>query len=126
MRSLYALLLLGLAFGLAPQGAGTARAAELLMLQRPGCVWCQRWHAEIGPAYARTEEGQRAPIRFVDVTEPWPADLAGISREALTPTFVLVEEGVEIDRMRGYPGQEFFWPLFSEMLAKLGKAPASM
>jgi hypothetical protein len=36
-----------------------------------------------------------------------------------TPTFVLVEDGREIARLRGYPGDQFFWALVDEMLAKL-------
>ncbi len=99
--------------------AGQARAAELIMLQQPGCEWCVRWHAEIGVAYPKTEEGRLAPIRFVDITEPWPDDLDNIARERLTPTFILVEDGVEIARLRGYPGADFFWPLLGEMLEKL-------
>ncbi len=99
--------------------AGAARAAELVILQQPGCVWCARWDREIAPAYPKTPEGKRAPLRRVDVTKAWPQDLAGVTLERLTPTFVLVEDGVEIARLRGYPGDEFFWFLLDEMLAKL-------
>ncbi|MBN9672566.1 transcriptional regulator [Labrenzia aggregata] len=95
------------------------KAAELLMLEQPGCVWCKRWNEEIGVAYPKTEEGRLAPLRRVDITEPWPADLNGIARERMTPTFVLVSEGQEIDRLRGYPGEHFFWPLLTGMLQKL-------
>lgn len=94
-------------------------AAELVMLERPGCAWCVRWHAEIGPAYPLTEEGRRAPLRRVDVTAPWPDDLADIGRERFTPTFVLMDGGVEVARLRGYPGDEFFWFLLDEMLSRL-------
>ncbi|MEM9630416.1 MAG: transcriptional regulator [Pseudomonadota bacterium] len=94
-------------------------AAELIMLEQPGCVWCQRWNEEIGVAYPKTEEGQRAPLRRIDITDPWPKDLSGVLKERLTPTFILVEGGVEIDRLRGYPGEHFFWPLLSGMLEKL-------
>ncbi|WP_299808582.1 transcriptional regulator [uncultured Roseibium sp.] len=96
-----------------------AGAAELIMLEQPGCVWCKRWNEEIGVAYPKTEEGQRAPLRRVDITDSWPEDLTGIARERLTPTFVLIENGVEIDRLRGYPGAHFFWPLLAGMLEKL-------
>jgi thioredoxin-related protein len=99
--------------------AGAARAAELVMLQQPGCVWCARWDREIAPAYPKTAEGKRAPLRRVDITKPWPQDLAGVRLERLTPTFVLVEDGAEIARLRGYPGDEFFWFLLDQMLAKL-------
>lgn len=109
-------------------GAATARsaaAAELLMLERPGCSWCMRFNEEIAPAYAKTKEGRRAPLRRVDVTRPWPTDLAAIARERLTPTFVLVEMGVEVGRLRGYPGDEFFWMLLADMLAKLPQTTTS-
>lgn len=99
--------------------ATSAFAAELIMLQQKGCAWCLRWHKEIGDIYPKTQEAKIAPLRFVDIHEPWPEDLAGIRREAFTPTFVLVEDGREIDRVRGYSGDEFFWFLLGEMLAKL-------
>ena len=98
---------------------GAAAAAELLMLERPGCVWCERFDAEIAPAYPATEAGRIAPLRRVDLTEPWPEDLDGVARERVTPTFVLIEAGQEIARMRGYPGDAFFWGLLDDMLAKL-------
>lgn len=96
-----------------------AVAAELVMLERPGCVWCARFNAEIAPAYPKTDEGKRAPLRRVDITGQWPADLEGIPSEQFTPTFILVEEGKEIGRIRGYPGSEFFWYLLGDVLAKL-------
>lgn len=102
---------------------GGSRAAELVMLEQPGCVWCKRWNDEIGVAYSKTEEGRQAPLRRVDITGPWPDDLKGIPRERLTPTFILLEDGAEVDRLRGYPGEHFFWPLFSAMLEKLPAKP---
>lgn len=102
-----------------------AQAAELIMLERPGCTWCQRWDREIAPAYPMTAEGRRAPLRRIDVTGPWPADLADIAADFYTPTFIVVEDGVEIARLRGYPGEAFFWPLLSEMLEKLPAVQAA-
>jgi len=96
-----------------------AAAAELLMLERPGCVWCMRWNEQIAPAYPKTAEGRVAPLRRVDLSKPWPKDLAGIAADRFTPTFILTSGGREIARLRGYPGDEFFWPLLGEMLAKL-------
>ena len=113
MRAVFAFAVLVFAF------AGNARAAELIMLEQPGCAWCERWHEEIGVAYPKTEEGHIAPIRFVDITKAWPADLSAIAHEHLTPTFVLVDKGVEVARLRGYPGENFFWPMLTEMLDKL-------
>lgn len=105
-------------FGL-PAAVSTARAAELIMLERPGCAWCARWNSEIAPIYPLTEEGRRAPLRRVDVTQPWPGDLGNIKGDFYTPTFIVVENGTEVARLRGYPGDNFFWPLLGEMLGKL-------
>ena len=58
-------------------------------------------------------------LRRVDITKPWPADLAEIAPERLTPTFVLVHDGRELDRLRGYPGDDFFWGLLGRMLEKV-------
>lgn len=96
-----------------------AMAAELIMYEQAGCAWCKRFNEEIAPAWPNTEQGKRAPLRRVDIHQPPPNDLAGIAVERFTPTFVLVDEGKEIGRLRGYPGDEFFWHLIDEMLGKL-------
>lgn len=96
-----------------------ADAAELLVLEREGCAWCARFEAEIAPAYPNTGQGAAAPLRRIDIAGPWPADLASIRPDAFTPTFILVEGGVEIDRMRGYGGPDFFWFLLDEMISRL-------
>ncbi|MDY8107983.1 transcriptional regulator [Fulvimarina sp. 2208YS6-2-32] len=114
------------AFGFLCSFANDARAAELIMLEQPGCVWCKAFDEEIAPAYARSGESQIAPLRRVDITQDWPADLEDVRKERLTPTFVLLDDGgTEVDRMRGYPGDEFFWGLLGEMLAKLPAAGAA-
>lgn len=105
-------------------GVAPLRAAELIMFEQAGCVWCAKWNEEIAPAYAKSAEGKIAPLRRVDIHAPLPEDLAGISVERFTPTFVLVENGQEIGRMRGYPGDQFFWFLLGEMLDKLDDAKA--
>ena len=108
-----------------PAAEGRAVAAELLMLERDGCVWCERWHEEIGPIYPRTAEAAIAPLRRVDIDGPWPNDLASVRPDRFTPTFILIENGVEIDRLRGYPGDGFFWFLIGEMLDRLPREPGN-
>ncbi|HWC91653.1 MAG TPA: thioredoxin, partial [Pseudolabrys sp.] len=88
-----------------------ARAAELVMFTRAGCEWCAAFEREIAPVYGKTDEGRRAPLRRVDFDAARPADLAFIEVERLTPLFVLIENGREIGRIRGYPGEDHFWGL---------------
>lgn len=97
----------------------STQAAELLMLEEDGCVYCAKFNREIAPAYPNTAEGKTAPLRRINIKDDWPTDLAGIAPDTITPTFILVENGVEIDRLYGYKGDEFFWFLLSEMLQKL-------
>ncbi|MEM5472288.1 transcriptional regulator [Hoeflea sp. AS60] len=94
-------------------------AAEMVMFEQPGCVWCKRFNEEIAPAWPKTEQGKRAPLRRVNIHGDIPADLAGIPIERFTPTFVLVDDGREVARIRGYPGDQFFWALVDDMLSKL-------
>ncbi len=104
--------------------ASAVGAAELLVLEQPGCPWCARFEAEIAPAWPNTEEGRKAPLRRVDITQSWPDDLDFVAKERTTPTFVLVNDGAELGRIRGYPGDQFFWYLIDDLLKKLPDAPA--
>ena len=95
------------------------QAAELIMLEQDGCHWCEMWDEQIAPIYPKTTEGKRAPLRRVDLFAPLPEDLTHLSMGRYTPTFILVHEGEEIGRIRGYPGEDFFWGLLEQMMAKL-------
>ncbi|WP_316231147.1 thioredoxin [Bradyrhizobium sp. SZCCHNR1051] len=101
-----------------------AFASELVMFERPGCGWCARFNAEIGPIYAKTDEGRALPLRRVDLAKPLPTDLSGIDPGAFTPTFVVVEQGREIGRIRGYPGGAFFFGLLGRIMNATSGAPA--
>ena len=98
-----------------------ALAAELVMFERDGCPWCARFDAEVGRIYPKTDEGAKAPLRHVDIHATRPADLAAIEPGAFTPTFVLVDNGKEIGRIRGFTGEAFFYGFLDSLLAKLDK-----
>ncbi|MDB5580605.1 MAG: thioredoxin, partial [Bradyrhizobium sp.] len=55
-----------------------ARAAELVMFEQAGCIWCEAFNREIAPVYDKTDEGRRAPLRRVDIAGQTPQDLAFI------------------------------------------------
>jgi len=100
----------------------TTRAAELIMFEQAGCAWCEAFNREIAPIYDKTAEGQRAPLRRVDIDQPVPQDLAFIAMERLAPLFVLIDKGHEIGRIRGYPGEDHFWGLLGVLIKKLDAA----
>jgi thioredoxin-related protein len=93
-------------------------ALHLVMVERDGCVYCAAWDAAIAPIYPKTPEGQAAPLQRVNIRDMETSGLAFARPVVFTPTFVLMEEGREIDRIEGYPGEDFFWGLLGQMLAK--------
>lgn len=91
---------------------------RLVMFERPFCEWCEAWNEEVGDAYAKTEEGRFAPLRRVQLNDPRPADLGHIQWPRFTPTFVMMVDGREVGRIRGYPGEDFFWGLIGDLIQK--------
>lgn len=96
-----------------------AADSYLLMAEEPGCYWCGKWNKDISGIYPNTAEGRAAPLRRYDLmTETPEAELAQPVR--FTPTFILVKDGVEVARIEGYPGEDFFWGLLGQMLTQAG------
>lgn len=93
--------------------------AYLLMAEEPGCVWCAKWNREIAHIYPNTAEGRSAPLKRFDLRRDSP-DVTFARRVHYTPTFILVNDGEEIARIEGYPGEEFFWGLLSRMMERAG------
>lgn len=96
-----------------------ASAAELLMFRQAACPWCAAWDRAIGPIYAKTDAGKRAPVRHLDISEQNASGVALTARILYTPTFVLAEQGREVGRIEGYPGEDFFWGRLDSLMRKL-------
>ena len=109
---------LGLAF-LALPGAVLAETL-LVMAEEDGCIWCERWNADVGGEYPITAEGKAAPLRRIDIHSETPEGMSFAKRLTYTPTFVLMRDGQELSRLEGYPGEDFFWPLLQQMLNDAG------
>ncbi|MCP5074279.1 MAG: hypothetical protein GY947_13455 [Rhodobacteraceae bacterium] len=92
---------------------------RLLMFEQSGCYWCERWDQEIAETYPKTQEGRTAPLQRTDIHDDLPARIELDSHPAFTPTFVLLQNGVEIGRIEGYPGEDFFWGLLEIMMKPL-------
>jgi len=117
--SLLSLLVAGLGVGSAGLCAPAARAGELVMFERAGCVYCLKFEHDVAPLYEKTDEGRLAPLRRVDLSAGAPADLALAAPVRFAPTFVLVDGGREIGRITGYASDEAFWGLLGTLTAKL-------
>lgn len=100
-------------FALLPQTV--AADVRLLMAEERGCYWCAQWNDDISHIYPKTAEGQAAPLMRYDLHAEQP-DVTFARRVSFTPTFILVQNGVEVGRIEGYPGEDFFWGLLGQML----------
>jgi hypothetical protein len=103
-----------------PASAGDPPAPEapvrLVMVEQPGCAYCAAWNDQIAPAYPKTAEGQFAPLLRADLREGPPEGITYERPVRFTPTFILTRDGVEVARMEGYVGEDFFWPIYAKLL----------
>jgi len=96
--------------------APAVHAVELIMVEQKGCHYCIEWKTDLGPVYPKTSEGQYAPLRMVQIKNAPPEDVDFARPVNFTPTFVLVDNGQELGRIEGYPGEDFFWGLLNMLL----------
>ena len=111
----WVLLILG-ALAFSPR---SVPAAELVMFESTTCEWCEIWDEEVGVVYDKTSESRIAPLRRVDYHDPRPPELQNLRRIIYTPTFVFMDQGREVGRIVGYPGESNFWELLGGLLEKL-------
>ncbi len=94
-------------------------ANELIMFNSSTCEWCEVWEEEVGGVYGKTEVGKTLPVHRVDIHEDRPVNLEHLRGIRFTPTFVLLQDGREVGRITGYPGESFFWGLLEEMTTRI-------
>lgn len=95
------------------------RAAELVMFERDGCAWCQRWDREVGPVYGKTAEASVLPLRRVNTDSQPSGGIALASPVRYTPTFIVVDNGREVGRITGYINDDAFWGLLSALTTRI-------
>jgi thioredoxin-related protein len=107
------------ALTLSLSGLTLARASELVMFERAGCVWCQRWDRAIAPIYAKTDEAKLLPLRRIDIDRQSAEGIILAAPVRFTPTFVVVDQGREVGRIIGYANDESFWGLLATLAARI-------
>lgn len=96
-----------------------AQGIRLLMFEQDGCYWCEIWDKEISEIYPKTLEGQVAPLHRIDIHSNLSTDIILNNSPQFTPTFIIVRNNIEIGRIEGYPGEDFFWALIDKILLKI-------
>jgi len=122
----YATLLmfaLTLSLGYSCHNLATANdtTTELLMIESDDCPYCRKFDREVADIYPKTTEGLRAPLNRHKLGDKLPKKYTSIdiNSRTMTPTFILIENNKEVDRLVGYNGDEFFWFLLKDLFTKL-------
>lgn len=113
-----AIVILTLVLGALTLPSQAAAQLRLLMLDQAFCEWCDQWDAEVGVVYDRTTEGKKVPLWRTSIFEPLPKSVALTRKARYTPTFVLLRDGAEVGRIEGYPGEDFFYGMLQQLIAR--------
>ncbi len=111
-------LVLGMMLSVFGGAAAQGQELRLLMVEQAGCYYCRVFNRDIAPVYEKTAEGLAAPLVHMELRGELPEGVTLASRPFVTPTFILIgPDGAEIERLTGFPGEDFFWPYISDMIS---------
>jgi len=111
-------LVVALALMLPAMTSAQAQDLRLLMVEQAGCYYCRVFNRDIAPVYEKSAEGQAAPLVHVQLRGDLPEGVVLNTQPFVTPTFILIgPNGAEIERLTGFPGEDFFWPYISDMIS---------
>ena len=107
-----------------PSAAGAGRDAieqatartEIVVFEAPGCHHCTAFREHLGARYAASTTADKAPLRYVDATQPEAANFPLNGEIRLLPTIVVMQDGHEVDRLEGYPLPEMFFSMIRSRL----------
>lgn len=117
------LITLTLAAAFPAAAAPAPRGRALLMVEAPRCPFCAAFRREVLPGYATHPLGRTAPLTPVPIDGPWPDGLALARAPQASPTFILLENRVELGRFEGYDTPESFWRALDGLLAQAPLLP---
>ena len=95
-----------------------AAAARLIMVTSEHCPYCQAWERDVGVAYDKSPYAAKLPLTRVGIGSEMPENVAIKKPIVGTPTFLIILNGQEVDRQRGYVGAEMFFWWLSEHVVK--------
>lgn len=98
-------------------GAPTSPAAEIIMIEVEGCVYCKVFRRNVLPVYQDSPRGKEVPIRFVDYNTQAAAELPLNGPVTIVPTFVMMKDNREVGRLPGYVGRSEFLRAVTHMLS---------
>ncbi len=88
---------------------------ELVVFERENCHYCEMFRKRNDPRYAAAPNAQEVPIRYVDIDKVDIGTLGLKSKLTILPTIVLMQNGVEVERIDGLTAPSTFLVLVKHM-----------
>ena len=116
--SQFRLLALGIALTLSTLPCIAIAGTRLVMVTSDYCPFCQAWERDVGVVYDKSPYAPSLPLTRVEMGSAMPEGVSLQAPVVGTPTFLIIKDGREIDRQRGYDDAEMFWWWLSEHAAE--------
>ena len=114
----FRILALGFVLNFAALSHIAIASTRLVMVTSDHCPFCQAWERDIGVLYEKSPYAPSLPLKRVDIGSAMPEGVSLQSPVLGTPTFLIIHNGQEIDRQRGYDNAEMFWWWLSDHAAE--------
>ena len=95
-----------------------AADARLIMVTSEYCPYCQAWERDVGSVFNKSPYAAKLPLTRVEIGSKMPKNVSLKKPIIGTPTFLIIRNGQEIDRQRGYVDEEIFYWWLSEHMAE--------
>jgi thioredoxin-related protein len=95
-----------------------AADARLIMVTSEYCPYCQAWERDVGAVFNKSPYAAKLPLTRVEIGSKMPKNVVLKKPIIGTPTFLIIRNGREIDRQRGYVDEEIFYWWLSEHMAE--------
>jgi hypothetical protein len=125
--SLKALTVVAVIAGLGTMTSGSAKAAKILMFSGMFCDYCEDIIEDVEWPYQRSDIGHEVPIKFIDLNDIDELDkMLRLKRQGRMDlvygdvTFVLWDNGHEIDRFTTYRNADQFIDKVQDMAERHG------
>jgi len=87
---------------------------RLIMITSDYCPFCRAWERDVGVIYYKSPYAATLPLTRIAMGTEIPSEMSFKTPVTGTPTFIILLQNEEIDRIQGYNNAEMFWWWLSE------------
>ncbi|MFV0369047.1 MAG: thioredoxin family protein [Hyphomicrobiaceae bacterium] len=100
-------------------GSRATANLQLVVLEAPGCIYCNLFRRHVVPAYNTSPKSRDVPLKFIDLNDKAYDELGLDSPVDTVPTAVLLQNNREVGRIPGYMGPENFFHAINHLMARV-------